>query len=340
MRARQADVAREAGVSPRTVSNVINGYPHIRPETVARVQAAIEKLNYIPNRAARNLRTGKIGIIGLAVPELNLPYFADLATRITTAAEARGYTILIDITEGKAERERLIAGGLRPHAIDGLIWSPLRLRSQEVDDASDGTPLVLLGEWIEPSDNHAYVGIDNIAAAGVATQHLIELGRRRIAAIGTVPGREGGTASQRYEGYRRAMTAAGLPVRQESVRKFDRIQGGLAMERLLADEQPPDAVFCFNDLVAVGALAVLRQHGLTVPDDVALIGWDDIPEVSYSWPPVSSIKVDADQIAAIAVEMIIDQLSGARPGELHRTVGYTLVARESTIGAKAVNGQA
>lgn len=332
MKARQSDVAREAGVSPRTVSNVINGYPHIRPETVARVQAAIEKLNYIPNRSARTLRTGKIGIIGLAVPELTLPYFADLATKITTAAESRGYTILIDITEGKADRERLIAGGLRPHAIDGLILSPLRLRAREVDDASDGTPLVLLGEWSEPSSNHAYVGVDNIAAAGAATQHLIGLGRRRIAAIGTVPGREGGTASQRFEGYRRAVTAAGLPVRQESVQKFNRVQGEAAMERLLDDDPRPDAVFCFNDLVAVGALATLRRRGLSVPGDVALIGWDDIREVSYSWPPISSIRADADQIAAIAVEMIIDQLTGNRPTELHRTVGYTLIARESTVG--------
>ncbi|MFC7623722.1 LacI family DNA-binding transcriptional regulator [Microlunatus sp. GCM10028923] len=332
MKARQSDVAREAGVSPRTVSNVINGYPHIRPETVARVRAAIEKLNYIPNRSARTLRTGKIGIIGLAVPELTLPYFADLATKITTAAESRGYTILIDITEGKADRERLIAGGLRPHAIDGLILSPLRLRAPEVDDASDGTPLVLLGEWSEPSSNHAYVGVDNIAAAGAATQHLIELGRKRIAAIGTVPGREGGTASQRFEGYRRAVAAAGLPVRQESVQKFNRIQGEAAMERLLDSEPRPDAVFCFNDLVAVGALATLRRRGLSVPGDVALIGWDDIREVSYSWPPISSIRADADQIAAIAVEMIIDQLAGNRPAELHRTVGYSLIARESTVG--------
>ncbi|GAB3767993.1 LacI family DNA-binding transcriptional regulator [Microlunatus parietis] len=332
MKARQSDVAREAGVSPRTVSNVINGYPHIKPETVARVQAAIKKLNYIPNRSARTLRTGKIGIIGLAVPELTLPYFADLATKITTAAEARGYTILIDITEGKADRERLIAGGLRPHAIDGLILSPLRLRAREVDDASDGTPLVLLGEWSEPSSNHAYVGVDNIAAAGAATQHLIELGRRRIAAIGTVPGREGGTASQRFEGYRRAVTAAGLPVRQESVLKFNRMQGEAAMERLLDDDLRPDAVFCFNDLVAVGALATLRRRGLSVPGDVALIGWDDIREVAYSWPPISSIRADSDQIAAIAVDMIIDQLAGVRPAELHRTVGYSLIARESTVG--------
>lgn len=334
MKARQSDVAREAGVSPRTVSNVINGYPHIRAETVARVRAAIEKLNYIPNRSARTLRTGKIGIIGLAVPELTLPYFADLATKITTAAESRGFTILIDITEGKADRERLISGGLRPHAIDGLILSPLRLRAREVEEASDGTPLVLLGEWSEPSSSHAYVGVDNIAAAGAATQHLIELGRRRIAAIGTVPGRDGGTAAQRFEGYRRAVTAAGLPVRQESVLKFNRLQGEAAMERLLDGEPQPDAVFCFNDLVAVGALATLRRRGLTVPGDVALIGWDDIREVSYSWPPISSIRADADQIAAIAVEMIIDQLAGNRPAELHRTVGYTLIARESTVGAR------
>src|SRR5690606_26087512 len=187
--------------------------------------------------------------------------------------EERGYTILIDITEGRPDRERLISGGLRPHAIDGLILSPLNLRARDVDTASDGTPLVLLGEWSEPSRNHAYVGVDNIAAAMAATEHLIALGRRRIAAVGPVPGREGGSASQRYEGYRRAMSAAGLPLRPEPVRRFDRIQGSLAMERLLDGDDRPDAVFCFNDLLAIGALSVVRRRGLTVPEDIALIGW-------------------------------------------------------------------
>lgn len=334
MKARQIDVAREAGVSPRTVSNVINGYPHIRQETIDRVRTAIEKLDYVPNRSARTLRTGKIGIIGLAVPEITLPYFAELATKITAAAEERGYTILIDHTEGKPERERRIAAGLRPHAIDGLILSPLILRAKEVEEASDGTPLVLLGEWSEPSRNHAYVGVDNVAAARAATQHLIDLGRKRIAAVGTVPGREGGTAAQRYDGYLQAVRAAGLAERQESVTKFSREEGAAAIRRLLDDDHPPDALFCFNDLVAIGALSVIRDRGLTVPKDIALIGWDDIPEVSYSWPPISSIRADTDQIAAISVQLIIDQLSAAEPEEPQRTVDYTLMARESTVGTK------
>jgi len=177
------DVAARAGVSIKTVSNVVNGYLHVAPQTRARVQDAIDALGYKPNMAARQLRRGRSGVIALAVPELQSPYFAEMAGLIVQAAERRSWTVLIDQTDGHADRERALVAGLRRHAIDGLIFSPLALAGEELARGGDDTPMVLLGErvWHGPAD---HVAIDNTAAATEAVRHLCGLGRRRIAAIG------------------------------------------------------------------------------------------------------------------------------------------------------------
>lgn len=336
MKARLVDVAREAGVSAKTVSNFINGYPFITPETAQKVQDAIAKLDYVPNRSARTLRTGRMGIIGLALPDLNMPYFAELATQITSAAEDRGYTILIDITAGERERELRAASGLRPHAIDGLILSPLSMGKEEVAAAAaGGTPLVLLGEWERPADV-PYVGVDNVEAAVAATQHLMSLGRRRIAAIGPVGNRPHGTSRLRLKGYLRALEEAGLPHDPDlypELEVFNREQGAVVAQRLLALENPPDAMFCFSDLLAIGALRVLNERGIKVPEDIAVLGWDDIAEAHYSWPPISSIRPDTDLIASTAVDLILRQLDGVPIDAPEVYVAYALIARQSTGSA-------
>ncbi|MBM0259289.1 LacI family DNA-binding transcriptional regulator, partial [Micromonospora sp. 4G55] len=171
MRHRLKDVAERAGVSVKTVSNVVNGYLHVRPDTRARVEEAIAELNYRPNLSARNLRKGRTGVIALAVPELDIPYFAELARHVVTAAAERGWTVLIDQTGGGAERERVAAAGIGDHMIDGLILSPLALTAEDLAGL-DGTPMVLLGERVDhgPAD---HVAIDNVAAAREITAHLV-----------------------------------------------------------------------------------------------------------------------------------------------------------------------
>src|SRR3712207_2546012 len=176
------DVAALAGVSPRTVSNVVSGYVHVRPETRERVQRAIDELKYRPNVSARSLRRGRTGIIALAVPEIAAPYFAELGDLIQREAGARGVTLLVDQTGADRERELLVLDGYRSTVIDGFILSPMAITGEDLEAQELDIPAVLLGERIHDS-GLLHVSIDNVAAARTATAHLVEGGRRRIAAV-------------------------------------------------------------------------------------------------------------------------------------------------------------
>jgi LacI family transcriptional regulator, repressor for deo operon, udp, cdd, tsx, nupC, and nupG len=334
-RAGLKDVAKLAGVSVKTVSNVVNGYRHVTESTRERVLRAIEELNYQPNLAARTLRARRSGIIALALPELSIPYFSELAGLIVDAAAARSWTVLVDQTNGLAERERLITEGIRTHLIDGLIFSPIALDTRELERRRDGTPLVLLGErgYDGPAD---HVAIDNVTAVREATAHVIALGRRRIAAIGDqrdVPAGE--TAHRRLEGYRQALAGAGLPYDEALVMpapRYHRADGAEGMARLLALPEPPDAVVCFNDLIALGALRTLLVRGRRVPEDVALVGCDDIEEARYSTPMLTTIAPDKQQIADLAVDFLLSRMDGPAGPPRRVVAGHRLIVRESTAG--------
>ncbi len=334
------DVAQLAGVSPKTVSNVVNGYVHVRPETRSRVERAIATLNYRPNLSARSLRRGRTGIIALAVPELDMPYFAELARHLVSEADLHGWTVLVDQTEGSHDRERQVIGGLRDQLIDGLILSPLALTGDDLAERTDPTPMVLLGERVHhgPAD---HVVIDNVAAAREATNHLVGLGRRRIAAIGAQRVPAGETARLRLRGYRDALAGAGLPYHDELVAttlRYHRLDGAAAMTWLLNTSPRPDAVFCFNDLMALGALRTLADHGLRVPEDVAVMGFDDIEDGRYSVPTLSTITPDKQQIARVAIDLLNRQLVRGGAGQAEASgpqevfAAYELTPRESTLG--------
>jgi DNA-binding LacI/PurR family transcriptional regulator len=337
-RASLKDVARLAGVSPKTVSNVVHGYAHVTDETRGRVQRALDELNYRPNLSARHLRAGRSGVIALALPELGIPYFAELARCVIKAAEEHGWTVLIDQTDGLAERERLVTAGIRDHLIDGLVFSPLAMGPEDLRRRIDDTPLVLLGERIQdgPAD---HVAIDNVAAARAATAHLIKLGRRRIAAIGDQRDVGPGTARLRLTGFARALRDAGLAVDRRLVMpapSYHRQDGAEAMTRLLQLDEPPDAVFCFNDLLAFGAIRTILSRGLRIPGDIAVVGFDDIEEGRFSTPTLTTIRPDKEQIARLAVSLLHERLGSGRdqpPRELR--AAFSLVIRESTTGLGA-----
>lgn len=258
------DVARRAGVSIRTVSNVVNASVPVSDELRTRVEAALEELDYRPNLVARNLRRGRTGMLAFIVPELDVPYFAELAREVITAARAHGYVVMLDQTDGDREREReLLSRESRATMFDGLLLSPLSISEDELRGRTNRVPVVLLGEHIFNGHFH-HVAIDNVAAAREATEHLIALGRRRIAAIGDQPYSTGETAQLRTIGYRQALTAAGLPLDESLVvptPRFHRHLGAEAMNHLLALPEPPDAVFCYNDLLAIGAMHALTRAG-------------------------------------------------------------------------------
>ncbi|MEU5563970.1 LacI family DNA-binding transcriptional regulator [Micromonospora musae] len=334
MRHRLKDVAERAGVSVKTVSNVVNGYAHVRPDTRARVEEAIGALNYRPNLSARNLRKGRTGVIALAVPELDIPYFAELARHVVTAAADLGWTVLIDQTGGGREQERVVASGITDHLIDGLIFSPLALTADDLINL-DGTPMVLLGERVAhgPAD---HVVIDNVAAAREITNHLVGLGRRRIAAIGSQRTPEGASARLRLDGYRNALEEAGLGYDEALVAPapvWHRADGAAAMRNLLSSGVRPDAVFCFNDTLALGALRALHEAGLRVPEDVAVAGFDGIEDGRFSVPTLTTIAPDKEQIAMLAVELLANRIDGDRSAEPRELAApYRLESRESTQG--------
>lgn len=325
------DVAQAAGVSVKTVSNVVNGYVHVSTETRTRVQRAIDELNYRPNMTARRLRSGRTGVLALTVPELSVPYFAELAGLVVSTAGRRGYTVLIDQTNGVRERELVVLEGIRDHLVDGVLLSPLRLSAADLRERSDRTPLVLLGERGLAGD---HVGIDNVQAAHEATRHLIRRGCRRIAAVGAQEGPSGATAHQRLDGYRAALREAGMPVRPELIvtaRAFHRAEGAAAASLLLELPERPDGVFCFNDSLALGALWCLLTRGIAVPEQMALIGFDDSEEGRFSVPSLSTVAPDKKGIAEMSVALLLDRICGTDTGGQRRlTAGYRLVARQST----------
>jgi DNA-binding LacI/PurR family transcriptional regulator len=330
-------VAALAGVSIKTVSNVINDYPHVTAETRAKVEEAVRQLDYRPNLYARSLRGGRSDVIALAIPILDSPYFAELARSVVRAAARRGWTVFIDETEGDPQRELAAIRGLGPHLIDGLIFSPLALGSADIASQRLARPLVLLGErCLDGTMDH--VAIDNIAAARVATEHLISLGRRRIAVIGDQPYVATDTARLRVAGYRAALAEAGIAASAAFLKQpaaFTREEGAKAMAELLALPQRPDAVFCFSDVLAIGAMRAIHDHGLRVPDDVAVIGFDDIAEGRFSVPSLSTISPEKDRLGELAVGLLERRLgdngSGFPAEEVE--VNFSLKARESTVPA-------
>jgi DNA-binding LacI/PurR family transcriptional regulator len=337
--ARLHDVAAQAGVSVKTVSNVVNGYVHVSPDTKARVDAALADLDYRPNLAARNLRRGRSGIVALALPELEVPYFAELARHVVEAARLRGWTVLIDQTDGQLPREQHVMDGYGTHLMDGLILSPIASGVRELSSRRATLPLVLLGERIyDGPDDH--VSIDNVAAARDAVRHLLHRGRRRVAVVGRQSQPTAQTARLREQGYREALTAAGLPVDPALVvptASFTRHEGAAAVDHLMSLERPPDALFGFNDLLALGALRRLHDLGAVVPHDVAVVGVDVIEDSRYATPTLTTIRPDKARIAQLAVELLADRIGDAATGAVRLAreleAPYDLVVRESTGGS-------
>ncbi|WP_426502172.1 LacI family DNA-binding transcriptional regulator [Dactylosporangium sp. McL0621] len=331
------DVAQRAGVSIRTVSNVVNDFPLVAAETRERVQRAIDELQYRPNAAARSLRGGRSGLVGLVLPELASPYFGELAALVTRAAERRSWTVLVEQTDGDAERERrLLDGGRAPggQVVDGLLISPWALSPADLHRRPGGAPVVLLGEQ-DASGLLDRVAIDNVAAAADLTRHLLATGRRRIAAVGLQPHLANGTAEQRHRGYRTALAGAGIapdPALEVPVGALHRADGAAAMGVLLDSGARPDAVFCFTDQLALGARRALAERGVGVPSEVALAGFDDIEDGRFSVPSLTTVAPDKAAIAEAALDCLAERLAGASGSGPARSVvvAHRLVVREST----------
>ncbi|SDD27785.1 LacI family DNA-binding transcriptional regulator [Auraticoccus monumenti] len=326
------DVAQRAGVSIKTVSNVVNGYPHITPATKAKVTAAIAELGYRPNLFGRSLRTGRTGVIALAVPAIDNTYYAALARAVIREAEALRWTVLVDQTEASPERERLVLDGIRDRMIDGLLFAPRSVSAATLADRPAEVPLVLLGDRVvDPGLDR--VTVDSVAVGRAATEHLLGLGRTRVAALGVSP--EDTMAMARLSGVRQAQEAAGLHPDQRlelPVEHWDHDSGHLAVDRLLATGADFDALVCFNDALALGAVHALQQAGRSIPGEVAVIGVDDVPASRFLWPPLSSVRLDKELIAHSAVTLLAERIAHPDAPVQHVTAGFEVVPRASTLG--------
>ncbi len=327
-------VALAAGVSIKTVSNVINDYPYIREDTRQRVLEAIESLGYQPNLSARGLRSGRTGAISLIIPDLRNVYFAELADSVMTAAAKRDLVVMIVQSDGNRERELEILRGPRMRMVDGILYSVLALEQEDAHLLDIPTPLVLLGERIfgGPTD---HVTMKNIAAARAATEHMLESGRRRILAFGAHDHEVIGSAGLRMTGFRQAFEVAGLrhdPALVVNVGPWHRGDGAEAMRKVLASGVEFDGVVAFNDAIALGAMRAMQEAGLRIPDDVAVIGFDNIEETRYSLPTMSTIDPGREEIAETAVRLLVERINGAErtipPREIE--ADFRVIQREST----------
>lgn len=332
MRATLKDVAARASVSPKTVSNVINGSAVVRPATRARVESALAELDYVPNLSARGLRNGRSGVIALALPDLATPYSAEMAHAFVEAAHERGWGVQIEETGGRPDREATLLSRVRARMVDGVVLNPTVADEFELPaDPQQTPPAVLIGE-VEQSRLDQVV-VDPVAAAADMTTRLISTGHRRIAVVGSAIATNTFTSILRTRGYRRALDASGLVVDERLEIGCDEWTprgGAEAVSAFLAEQPLPDAFFCFTDTLAIGVLSELWRRGIRVPDDVSVAGFDDVAHGEFAAPPLTTVSFDKRAFAAEALGLLAARIAD-RAGPVQAiTVPHRIIARDST----------
>ena len=326
------DVAKAAGVSLKTVSNVLNNYEFIRPATKQRVQDAIAELGYEANLTARSLRSGKTSMLGLVLSDLSAPYYAELASKLMNAAARHGYRVLVEQSDADPAAELNALQGPFRQLTDGLLFTPLSISADAIAGRAGSKPLVMLGEHIM-DPRFDLVTMKNGEAAQALTAHLLAGGRRRIAVIGARPEESAGTTGLRLHGYRQALDQAGVPFDPALIApgEWRRDAGAAAVAGLLDSGVEFDAVFGLNDVLALGALHELLIRGVSVPRDVAVAGFDDIDEARFASPSLTTVSPGMDEIAERSVALLLDRLSGRETAEagVHVESGFELRIRES-----------
>jgi LacI family transcriptional regulator len=333
------DVARHAGVSPMTVSRVINSETNVREETRAKVAASIKTLRFSPNPAARNLASAASIHIGILYANSTAAYLSELLLGVLEQSSLSSCQLVLEQCENlESERkavQRLIAGH-----VDGVILPAPLCDSEDAlkTVVSAGIPAVLVTSG-RPAPGFSAVSINDFEAAREMTRHLLALGHRRIAFINGHPGH---TASgQRFRGFMEGMTEAGVEVSADQVAQgFFTYRSGLeAAEKLLGNGFNPTAVFACNDDMAAATIAVAHRKGLDVPGDIAIAGFDDTPLATMIWPELTTVHRPIADMAREAVRLLIEQVrakrSGKQPVTEHRLMKYTLVKRESSGPASA-----
>jgi len=335
------DVAAQAGVAASTVSNYLNGKRRINASTAKRIQDAIDALNFTPNALTQAIRKGRTQILGVVAFGLwdldqgpSFSIIAPLLAGINKSAEAAGNDVL-QYTSGDTSEARGGSRFLNGH-IDGLLFIGSTLPGPILErTAAAGLPIVAMLTRDVPA-NVGYVDVDNIAAMHAVVEHLISLGRRRISYFGSL---HDSNHIDRYQGFREAMAAAGLDwdpspmeLAPQSGELWDPARLARGVERLMAMAEQPDAIVLPNDLSAAWTVEELVKHGRRVPEDVAITGFDDVPEAAYIAGGLTTVRQPFRRIGQIAVERLLAMIEGAPASDCRITLPAELIVRTSTVG--------
>ncbi|MCL6443016.1 MAG: LacI family transcriptional regulator [Alicyclobacillus sp.] len=325
---RISDVAKLAGVSTATVSRVLSNAVRVSPDTRRRVLEAIEALDYQPNISARNLRKLETNTIIVVVPDITNMFFSRVLLGVQSLATSHGYQVLLGDTHNDIERERGFLNALKQKRADGMILLTARVSPWIIEEFSSQYPIVLACEYIEGS-HIPTVSIDNISAARKATEHLIKLGHRRIGCIlgpmNVVLNRD------RLRGYEQALASSGIDIEPILIQEGDYSyeSGYNLLLKLFAMRHPPTAVFAANDEMAIGVINAVRTLGMSVPRDVAVVGFDDIRLASIVSPALTTIAQPAFEIGYTAATILLDVIAGKDFVRKQVVLEDRLVIRES-----------
>lgn len=332
------DVAKEAGVSTATVSRVFNQSPLVTQKTVKEVLSVAEKLNYKPSRVARRLRAQKSasGVIGVIITDIKNPFFSEVVRGIEDVAFENQHGIITCNSDEDGEKEEFYINTLISEQVSGLVIAPTPHNYSLLQELADqGYPITFV-DRINSELKFDSVKVNNTNGARTAVKHLLELGHRRIGIIGGIPGIT--TTEERYKGYVKAHEEYDLPVDQQLVTFGNsRQDGGIEQTRkLLAMENPPTALFVTNNLMTLGCLQELHDRGVKIPDDMALVGFDDMPWAVALNPPLTAVRQPGHELGTNAADLLFKRIKSPGRSANHLMLDANLIVRKS-CGAKEMH---
>ncbi|MBA3062579.1 MAG: LacI family transcriptional regulator [Atribacteria sp.] len=323
------DVAELVGVHPSTVSRVINDDSRISEKTREKVFLIIKKLGYTPNAIARGLKTKRTHTLGMLIPDITNPFFAEIARGVEDAANKNDFNIILCNTDDRLKKERTYLEILRGKRVDGLILGTAHVKDKSILELEKNNfPYILVSRNIEELDKNCVI-VDDEAGGIMATEYLIKLGHRRIAHItGPLKIR---SALNRLKGYKLALKKYGIEYRDELVGEGDfRIKGGYqVMKRFLKLAEPPTAIFAANDLLALGAMQAIQKKNFHIPEDFSVIGFNDIELASFVYPALTTIRQPMLEMGALAVKMLLRIIEEGEFNQRKIVLKPKLIIRES-----------
>lgn len=332
------DIAREAGVTHTTVSRALRGSPLISVETSDRIRKIATTMGYEPSAAARSLKTNRSQVLGVILSHIADPFFSEILQGIDEVAQQRGYSLFIAAAQHNLAREESIVKTMREHRVDGVIIcsTPFSPKQSHLFKSTN-TPIVVINN--QAAEDYRYsIYHDDLYGSQQVVQHLIDLGHKRIAYLGSA--RSGRTNLERLAGFREKMRAARLSVPTGFIHEVfgnDPESGLVAANHFLTLSERPTAIFCFNDMLALGLLRGLHEAGVTIPDDCSLAGFDNISFSAYTYPPLTTFDQPKREIGSEAARLLLGLLNSAEPDvktpKIHTLKGKLLV-RDSTAPPK------